>query len=90
MSFEPLTKCDGKEMALKATDATTFVKNKLVKYSSGYLTNAAAADDHAEYLCLESKLTTATGELVQVLPLDQSIVFRALTSITPESLYAST
>jgi len=81
--FEPMTKCDGKEMELKGTDATTFVKNKLVKFSSGYLVNAAAADDKAEYLCLESKLTTSTGELVKVLPLDQTIVFRALTSITP-------
>lgn len=83
MAFIPLTDFEGKQMELPATNATTFYKNKLVKFSSGYLTNAAAADDVVGFLCLEDVVTTATGQLIKVLPIDMGMRFQALTGTTP-------
>ena len=70
-------------MELPGTNGVTFVKNGLVKFSSGYLALAAAGDDVVGFLCLEDKVTTATGQLVKVLPLDGGMRFQALCGTTP-------
>jgi len=81
--FIPLDHFEGMQEDLPATNATTFTKGALVKFSSGYLTNAAAADDEVEYLALESVLTTATGQLVKVLKISDDTVFQAECGTTP-------
>jgi len=84
MAFVPLSFDEGKVLELQCTASTTFTKHALVKYSSGYLTNAADGDDEVEYVALEAKVTGASnGELLKVLPIDETILFEALCSATP-------
>jgi hypothetical protein len=86
MAFKPINFDSGKVLRLPLAASVAAVKNKLLKYSSGYLTNAADGDNEVEYLSLET-VTDATagdgGTYVSVLPIDGVTLYEALVSATP-------
>ncbi len=86
MAFIPINFDSGKVLSLPLASGVTATKHNLLKYSSGYLTNAADGDNEVEYLALET-VTEATasdgGTFVDVLPIDGTVLIRALCSTTP-------
>lgn len=78
MAFRPQNYDEGKLVSIPAANATTFVKgNAVVDNGSGLLTNASATtavDVH--YVAMESKLTTASGELLLCLE-TENVLFDA-------------
>ena len=86
MAFVPKKFDSGKVMLLPLTASDTVTKGELCLMSSGYITGASGGDNEVEYLALETATdATATngGTLVQVLPIDDVMVFEALCSTTP-------
>lgn len=81
--FIPLERFEGMQRQLPGTSATVVVKGALLKFSSGYLTNASAGDSEVDYLALESKTLASTGELVEVLAISGDTVFQAECGTTP-------
>lgn len=84
MAFTPLRFDSGKVMSLLMGTGVTATKYHLLKYSSGYLVNAADGDDEVEYLALETKTNSGAdgAASVDVLPIDDTIQFEALCSTT--------
>ena len=87
MSFVPLNDsklADDGFYGLMGTGVTA-TKHQLLKYSSGYLVNAADGDDEAQYLALETKTNSgADGAAeVHVVSLNSNPKFIALCSTTP-------
>jgi hypothetical protein len=88
MSFIPKNESRFLDNAFEALMAASvvFTKHALVKYSSGYMTNAASGDNEVEYLAMETK-TDATasngGTKGLVVPIDDRTQFIALCSTTP-------
>jgi len=85
MAFHPQTNEDGKTFRGLTTGSTAFVKGSAVKYTSGYLTAAAAGDASVDYISLETKTSTATDgtDSLLVMRVDPSMTIQANTSITP-------
>ena len=86
MAFQPIKFDSGKVVRLPLLASAGVTKHQLVKFSSGYITDAAAGDNEVEYLALEA-VTDATAvsgsTFVDCLPIDGDTVFRALVSTTP-------
>lgn len=85
MSFRPIKYDSGRVALLPLAASTTVVKHQLLKFSSGYLIDAASGDSEAEYVALETVTAGATDGLTscQVLPVDDAVLFEALTDNTP-------
>ena len=86
MAFKPRKFDSGKVLRLPLASSAGVTKHQLVKFSSGYITDAAAGDAEVEYLALET-VTDATasdgGTSVDVLPIDDTMEFEMLCSTTP-------
>ena len=85
MSFRPKYFDSGKERSLPLAASTTVTKHQLLKFSSGYLIDAASGDAEVEYIALETVTAAGTdgATFCLVLPIDDEIVFEALTDNTP-------
>jgi hypothetical protein len=86
MAIKPIRYDSGKVLHLPLAASAAVTKHQLVKYASGYITDAAAGDNEVEYVALEAK-TDATasngGTFVDVLPIDDVTQFEVLCSTTP-------
>ena len=84
MAFTPRNNDSGKARDLPLAASTTVTKGQLLKFSSGYLFDAAAGDDEVEFVALEAVTAAATdGEtFCNVLPIDDETEFDALCSTT--------
>ena len=85
MSFEPITRLEGKTRELPMAGSATVTRYSLCKMSSGYIVAAAAGDNEVEYVALETKTNSgSSGDVtVLVLLLDDVTEFLALTATTP-------
>jgi hypothetical protein len=86
MSFIPKMFDRGKICTLPMGASAVATKWGLMKMSSGYLVAGASGDDEVEYIALQTKTdatAVAGGSLVDVLRIDETIVFDALVSTTP-------
>lgn len=85
MAFVPRRFDSGKVQRLPLAASTTVTKHQLLKFSSGYLIDAAAGDNEVEYVALEAVTAAATDGAteVDVLPIDEVVEFEALTATTP-------
>jgi len=85
MSFRPKLFDSGKVRSLPLAASVVATKHSLLKFSLGYLTNAAAGDDEVGYLALQTVTGGATDGSVSclVIPCDDAVVFVALTGTTP-------
>jgi hypothetical protein len=86
MAFQPIKDDSGKVLkGLLLGAGVSSTKHKLLKYSSGYLINAASGDDEVLYLALES-VSNAAGVAgaasVDCLYVDEEVQFIALCSTT--------
>ena len=84
MAFTPLKKEEGKEVFLLTTSATSYTKGNGIKYSSGYVVEAASGDASIDYVALETK-TSATGnglDTLKCIKVDPSIRFKVTLSTT--------
>lgn len=79
MAFIPISNHEGKLERMGCATTQTIVKGDGLKDNgSGYLAVAAADDDNAPvYVAMETKTTTANGELVLCLRVDPTIQFIA-------------
>lgn len=86
MSFRPINFDQGRVLSLLLASGTTVTKSQLLKYSSGYLVDAATDDDEAEYIALET-VTDGTasdgGTSVEVLPIYDGLLIVGTCSTTP-------
>ena len=84
--IKPKKHFEGKAQTLPMTASATLTKYNFCKMSSGYLAAGAGGDNEVEYISLETK-TDATaanaGTYCDVLPIDDTIEFEALTATTP-------
>jgi len=84
--FKPINYDKGRVLTLLLGNAETITKFQLVKYSSGYIVDAAAGDSEVEYIALET-VTDGTasdgGTTVDCLPICSGIKVEALTVTTP-------
>jgi hypothetical protein len=86
MAIKPIRYDSGLVLRLPLAASAAVTKHQLVKYASGYITDAASGDAEVEYVTLEAK-TDATasngGTFVDVLPITDSVQFEVLCSTTP-------
>jgi len=84
MAFVPRKHDCGKVQRLPLAASTTVTKGQLLKFSSGYLIDAAAGDDEVEFVALEAVTAAATDGATEcdVLPIDETVEFEALCSTT--------
>lgn len=85
MAFKPVRFDCGKVQRLLLAANTTVTKHQLLKYSSGYLIDAAAGDDEVQYVALENVTAGSSDGATEcdVLPIDEVTEFEALVSTTP-------
>lgn len=85
MAFRPKKFDSGKVKLLPLAASTTVTKHQLLKFSSGYLIDAASGDNEVEFIALETVTAAATDGATscQVLPIDGSIEVEALCGATP-------
>lgn len=85
MSFTPKIRDDGKVRELPMGSSVTVTKYSHCKMSSGYLAAGAAGDNEVEYIALETKTNSGAAGAVSalVIPVDETIIFEALTATTP-------
>lgn len=85
MAFRPTRFDSGKVQRLPLAANTTVTKHQLLKFSSGYLIDAAAGDDEVGFVALEALTAGATDGAsdCDVLPIDEVTEFEALTATTP-------
>lgn len=76
----------GKVQSLPLAASTTVTKHQLLKFSSGYLIDAASGDAEAEFVALQT-VTDATatngGTYCDVLKIDEVTYFEVLCDNTP-------
>lgn len=85
MAFRPKKYDSGKVQLLPLAASTTVTKHQLLKFSSGYLIDAASGDNEVEFVALETVTAAATDgtTLCQVLKIDEVTLFEVLTDNTP-------
>ena len=85
MAFRPKKYDSGKVQLLPLAASTTVTKHQLLKFSSGYLIDAASGDNEVEFVALETVTASATdgATLCQVMKIDEVTLFEVLTDGTP-------
>lgn len=84
MAFYPRRYDSGKVKSRPLAANTTVTKGQLLKFSSGYLIDAAAGDNEVEFVALETVTAAATdgATACDVLKIDEVVEFEALCSTT--------